>query len=121
MKALGKHEGVRFARWDACMSGSLRKKPTGFLTNRPWITDVVGDMATRPHTHVPLEGLVTDDRPGSSEDTVWYTSLAAYTKGMCNKLVRDLQQHVRAHGCLRARVASNRQSRPSDPLLADLE
>ena len=122
MKALGKLEGVRFVRGDACMSGSLHKKPTGFLASCPWITDVVCDMATRPHTHVPLEGLVTDYQPGSSEDTVWYTSLAAkYTEGMCNKLARDLQEHVRAHGCLRPRVASSRQSRPSDPLLADLE
>ena len=102
MKALLKLEGVRFVRWDACMSGSLHKKPTGFLTNAPWIVDVVCDRATRPHNHVPLEGLVTDYRPGAVEDTVWYTSLAAeYSEGMCNKLAKDFRivyEHTASQG-----------------------
>ena len=78
--------------WDACRTGSLHKKPTGFLTNAPWIADLLCDMKERPHVHVTLEGKVADYRPGASQKTVWYTSLAAeYSEGMCNKLATDFQ------------------------------
>ena len=70
MKALLKHEGVRLVRWDACMTGSQHKKSTGFLTNAPWIVDLLCDKLSNPHVHVPLEGKVTDYRPGASQDLI---------------------------------------------------
>ena len=102
IKALAKSEGVSFVHWDACMSGSLHKKPTGILTNAPWLQDVICDKVLFPHHHVPLEGRVTDYRPNPEAEHIWYTNLAAgYTEGMCNKMARDFQSHLSAHGVRR--------------------
>lgn len=70
MKALLKLKSVKLIRPDACRTGSLHKKPTGSLTNAPWITDLPRDMKERPHVHVPLEGKVVDYRPEASQKTV---------------------------------------------------
>ena len=70
VKALLEFKSVKLIRRDACRAGSLRKKPTGFLTNAPWITDLPRDMKERPYVHVPLEGKVVDHRPEASQKTV---------------------------------------------------
>ena len=89
-------------RWDVCRVGSPHKKPTGILTNAPWIQDLPCDMETRPHVHVPLVGLVEDYRPSAVREKVWYTFLAAeYPEGMCNKLAKDFQTHLTAEGVSR--------------------
>ena len=99
MKALLKLKSVRLVRWDACMTGSPHKKPTGILTNAPWIVDLLCDMKERPHVHVPLEGKVVDCRPGASQRLVWYASLGAeFTEGMCNKFARDYEGHLKENG-----------------------
>ena len=124
VKALARLEGVRFVRWDACMSGSRHKKPTGFLTNAPWIQDVLCDRIRFPHEHVPLEGRVKDYRPGAETEEVWYTSLAAeYCEGLCNKMAKDYQQHLVEHGTERwlAHGDARASAVAHDPLLEDLE
>jgi len=69
-KALFKPSSVKLIHGEACPTGSLRKKPTGFLTNAPWITDLPRDMKERPHVHAPLEGKVVDHCPEASQKTV---------------------------------------------------
>ena len=122
MKALLKLKSVRLVHWDACRTGSLHKKPTGFLTNAPWITDLPCDMKERPHVHVPLEGKVVDYRPGASQKTVWYTSLAAeYSEGMCNKLARDFENHLKENGHQKVTPAPDTLGEaPYDSSLKDL-
>jgi hypothetical protein len=86
--------GVRFVRIDQCRFGSEHFKPTGFLTNAPWIKDVLCDMTQRPHRHVPLIGLVKDYR-GQHSKTVFYTALAAeYPEALCTHLVKELFRWV---------------------------
>ena len=124
VRALAKLEGVRFVRWDACMSGSRHKKSTGFLTNAPWIQDVICDRIRFPHIHVPLEGRVRDYRPGAETEEVWYTSLAAeYCEGLCNKLARDFQQHLEMNGVEKQEGRKDARAKEVayDPLLEDLE
>ena len=70
MGALLKLKSVKLIHRDASRTGSLRKKPTGLLTNAPCITDLPRDMKERLHVHVPLEGKVVDHRPGASWKTV---------------------------------------------------
>ena len=65
-KALLKLDPVRLVRGDACGRGSLHRKPAGFMTNAPWITDLPCDLRERPHVHVPLEGKVFGCCSGAS-------------------------------------------------------
>ena len=122
MKALLKMKVARLMRWDACMTGSPHKKPTGFLTNAPWVVDPPCGMKERPHVRVPLEGKVADYRPGASQKLVWYTSLAAeHMEGMCNKLARGFESHLKAKGHLMMpQVPSDAAEECRDPSLRDL-
>ena len=122
MKALLKLKSVRLVRWDACRTDSPHKKPTGILTNAPWIVDLLCDMKERPHVHVPLEGKVVDYRPGASQELVWYTSLAAeYTEGMCNKLAKDFEGHLKQNGHQKVPpVPGAADEAPPDQSLKDL-
>jgi len=87
VKALLKLHGVQLNRVDQCTGGSLHLKPTGVLTNAPWLVERRCDPATRPHHHVPLMGLVKDLRTDDLEDSMtqcFYTELAAeYPEGLC--------------------------------------
>ena len=85
VKKLMKMHGVRLVRIDQCRMGSAHFKPTGILTNAPWITDRLCDKDDRPHHHVPLVGFVQDFRSSSVEEC-FYTELAAeYPEGLCNE------------------------------------
>ena len=64
-------DGVSKVYLDMCMHGSPHKKPTGIVTNAPWIVEIKCDGS---HKHVPLEGKVVDCITGKR---VWYTELAA--------------------------------------------
>ena len=130
MKSLLKLKGVRLVRCDACMTGSLHKKSTGFLTNAPWIVDWLCDMETRPHVHVPLEGKVMVHKGGAdqvhklakhTEDLIWYTSLAAeYTEGMCNKLAKGFESHLKTQATRRPPTVGPPAEDQLDPSLQDL-
>ena len=78
--------GVRLVQIDQCAFGSEHKKPTGVLTNAPWIGDKACQSAP-PHTHTVLEGKVWSYKMGKM---VWYTSEAAeYPAAMCEAWARD--------------------------------
>ena len=92
-KKLRTMPGVRFRVVYQCAAGSQHAKPTGVLTNAPWILDLPCDMATRPHHHVPLRGLVEGFRlDGIVGHKVFYTELAAeYPAGLCELWARGLR------------------------------
>jgi len=100
---LAAEKDVRFLRVHQCMAGSLHKKETGILTNAPWLADLLCDMTTRPHHHVPLVGMVEDLQKGGR---VFFTELAAeYPQGLCDSWAhaarswfRTRQEEVRALG-----------------------
>ena len=80
-KRLAKLEGVRFIRLDQCAYGGPYKKPTGVLTNCPWLGQGRSCKDAPPHLHTTLQGKVWSYKV---ERTVWFTSEAAeYPTGLC--------------------------------------
>ena len=75
-------KGVRFVVVDMCAYGAPFKKPTGFLTNAPWVwTAAKRCEDAPPHTHQTLEGRVWSFKENKE---VWLTSEAAeYHSGFC--------------------------------------
>ena len=57
-KRLAKLEGVRFIRLDQCAYGGPYKKPTGVLTNCPWLGQGRSCKDAPPHLHTTLQGKV---------------------------------------------------------------
>ena len=92
--------------------------PTGFLTDAPWITDVLCDKLTRPHTHIPLGG----HKPWGRKDRVWDASLAGdYSGGMCNKLAKDFQFYsTTAEPAKQPPATREQQKAVKDPLLENV-
>jgi hypothetical protein len=92
---LAGEENVRMVRVHQCMAGSMHKKETGVLTNAPWIVDLLCDIESRPHHHVPLMGLVNDFR-GEDSKRVFYTELAAeYPEGLCSMWATSFYDYCR--------------------------
>ena len=79
---LAKLPGVKFVTLDQCAYAGPHKKPTGVLTNAPWIWASARRCAeAKPHKHVTLEGKVWSYKDNA---LVWYTSEAAeYPWGLC--------------------------------------
>ena len=97
MKALLKLHGVRLLRVDQCAFGSPHKKPTGIVTNAPFLSEGLCDIQTRPHRHVPLIGFVKDFRWEGATDC-FYTELAAeYPEGLCNAWASSALTWVSTH------------------------
>ena len=95
VRALLKSGDVQLKRVDQCTGGSQHLKPTGILTNAPWLKERRCDKETRPHHHVPLMGLVQDFRTSDakhSDTQCFYTELAAeYPEGLCNVWARGFR------------------------------
>jgi hypothetical protein len=96
LKAFKKLRGlpdVSFLVLDQCAYGAEHRKPTGILTNAPWMRSVslqCQDVA--PHSHVSLVGKTWDFR---SNRTVWRTALAAeYPDGLCEAWASALAEWV---------------------------
>ncbi len=75
-------KGVRLVIVDMCAYGAPFKKPTGILTNAPWIFNAIRRCEDAPpHTHEVLEGRTWSYKEGKE---VWLTSEAAeYHSGFC--------------------------------------
>lgn len=85
--------GTKLVRMDQCAYGSPHKKPTGILTNAPWLFNlrVCGDVVL--HDHVALQGRVWSYKENRE---VWYTSEAAeYPAGMCEAWVESWKSWLR--------------------------
>ena len=81
MKKVRALPGTKLVYLDQCAYGSQHMKPTGVLTNAPWLFEGDTCAKARPHDHVVLEGKVWSYK---SEAWVWYTSEAAeYPAGLC--------------------------------------
>jgi hypothetical protein len=86
--------GVKLIRMDQCAYGSPHKKPTGILTNAPWLYELRRCETTPPHDHTILQGKVWSYKENRS---VWYTSEAAeYPAAMCEHWASKWQQFVQA-------------------------
>jgi len=98
VKALLKINEVQLKRVDQCTAGSPHFKPTGILTNAPWIKERLCNMKEVPHHHVPLVGLVQDYRTHEAElagEKCFYTALAAeYPEGLCKAWAQDFRSWI---------------------------
>ena len=90
---LAKLPGVRLVRLDQCAFGCRFMKPTGILTNAPWLWDPSAARRCEgalPHSHEVLAGRAWDYRVVPPEE-VWLTSLAAeYPAAMCELWAESL-------------------------------
>lgn len=94
MKKVSALPGTKMVYLDQCAYGGQHKKPTGILTNAPWLFE--GDTCgkARPHDHVPLEGKVWSYKAGK---WVWYTSEAAeYPAGLCEAWAKRWKEWTEA-------------------------
>lgn len=81
MKRLATQSGTRLIRVDQCAYGGPYHKPTGVLTNAPWLDKGLVCGEAPPHQHTVLEGRVWSYKVNKE---VWLTSEAAeYPTGMC--------------------------------------
>jgi hypothetical protein len=102
---LAAEKDVRLVRVHQCMAGSMHKKETGVLTNAPWLADLLCDINSRPHHHVPLIGLVEDFREEDSKQ-VFYTELASeYPEGLCNLWAESFHEY-----CMNAEIGERREA-----------
>ena len=88
---LAKMEGVSLVVIDQCAFGSEFKKPTGVLTNSPWIVKRARRCEDLPpHKHTPLVGRIWSYKVNKE---VWRTSEAAeYPHGLCNEWALGLKE-----------------------------
>ena len=93
MKRLMKKLGRQPLELHQCAYGAETQKPTGILTNAPWMEGVVKHCTdVREHYHRPggLTGKVWDPR---TNEMIWRTSRAAeYPAGLCMAWAKSLQQ-----------------------------
>jgi hypothetical protein len=102
---LAAEKDVRLVRVHQCMAGSMHKKETGVLTNAPWLADLLCDINSRPHHHVPLIGLVEDFR-GEDSKQVFYTELASeYPEGLCSLWAKNFHEY-----CINAEIGERREA-----------
>ena len=101
MKRLAKLPGTRLLRLDQCAYGGPYHKPTGVLTNAPWLDEGLLCERASPHQHTVLEGRVWSFKVNKE---VWLTSEAAeYPTGLCedwaNRWLKWLQENPKGAGC----------------------
>ena len=86
-------KGVRLVIVDMCAYGAPFKKPTGILSNAPWIFNSVKRCENAPpHTHEVLEGRTWSYKEGKE---VWLTSEAAeYHSGFCETLAEECEKFL---------------------------
>ena len=81
MKRVSALPGTRLLRLDQCAYGGPYCKPTGVLTNAPWLGKGLMCKDAPPHEHTVLEGRVWSYKVNKE---VWMTSEAAeYPTGLC--------------------------------------
>ncbi len=80
-KRLAKRPGVTMVILDQCAYGGPYRKPTGLLSNAPWLLKGKRCEDAPAHTHTPLVGRVWSYK---TDQEVWLTSEAAeYPAGLC--------------------------------------